>query len=473
MRRTLPWTEIKAFAHNRLLLLKRSEAGFSLIELLVSALLLVSIGAATAEALIATTYISGDQRRHSQAAQVAQDDQERIRGLSVAQLNSLNQASTRTVTVAGTAYTVTSTTKFLNNTGGPSCIPGAAAYFQIVTAVDWSSNKRGPVVTESIIAPPAGGTIRATVRDQTALPNSGVPGVAVSATGPDVETAPTDTTGCAVLSGLPAGTYNVTYAKPGFVDPNGLASPPNVTATVTSTGNSTPSPDPVYMGLAGTFTATFQAFVGINQTDTGEADYLSWYGAGGWQSMDNSNYAPATAAGVATTLGSAGLYPFAFTGPSYASNYQVWAGKCRQMQPPPGIGVISVAPGSTQAVTVHEPELDLFVYNGAPTRIKPSHVKMTFTSTTGPGCTDTWQPTIDQVNPTTSTHGVLINAGQPFFTSTSTSAPQVSASGYTGTMSVCVDNGSRYKKATPVNYSYAAVTPVNIDLSSGTTNGTC
>ena len=178
MRCTLPWTSIKAIAHNRLLLLKRSEAGFSLIELLVSALLLVSIGAATAEALIATTYISGDQRRHSQAAQIAQDDQERIRGLSVAQLNSLNQASTRTVTVGGTSYTVTSTSKFLNNTGGPSCIPGAAAYFQIVTAVDWTSNKRGPVVTESIIAPPAGGTIRATVKDQLGGP---LPGVSVSA----------------------------------------------------------------------------------------------------------------------------------------------------------------------------------------------------------------------------------------------------------------------------------------------------
>ena len=99
------------------------------------------------------------------------------------------------------------------------------------------------------------------------------------------------------------------------------------------------------MGLAGTFTATFQAFAGITQTDTGEADYVSWYGNGGVQSMDNSNYAPSTAAGVATTLGSAGLYPFAFAGPSYVGNYQVWAGKCRQMRPPAGINVTQRRPG--------------------------------------------------------------------------------------------------------------------------------
>ena len=106
--------------------------------------------------------------------------------------------------MGGFAFSVTSSTKFLNNSGGPSCIPGAAAYFQIVSAVDWAANKRGPVMTESIIAPPAGGTIRATVYDQTGT-RTGVPGVAVTANGPDYETAPTDATGCAVLSGLPAG----------------------------------------------------------------------------------------------------------------------------------------------------------------------------------------------------------------------------------------------------------------------------
>ena len=67
------------------------------------------------------------------------------------------------------------------------------------------------------------------------------------------------------------------------------------------------------------------------------------------------------------------LYPFAFTGPSYNNNYQVWAGKCRQKKPPAGINQISISPGSTppSPVTVEEPELDVFVYYPpAPTRVK-------------------------------------------------------------------------------------------------------
>src|SRR5262249_14310009 len=148
--------------------------------------------------------------------------------------NSLNQVPPRTVTVAGVPYTVTSSARFLNNTGGPSCIPGAAAYFKIDSSVDWASNRRGPVIIESIIAPPAGGTIRAQVHDQTDAP---LQGATITANGPDYEAAPTDSNGCAVLSGLPTGTYNLTYGLTGFVDPDGNSSPQGIVANVSSTGN--------------------------------------------------------------------------------------------------------------------------------------------------------------------------------------------------------------------------------------------
>jgi len=450
---------------------RSSEAGFTLIELLVSALVLVVLGAAVAESLISTASVSGDERRHSQAAEIAQQDQERLRGLSVAQLNSLGQVPPRTVTVGGTTYTVTSTSRFLNNTGGPSCQPGAAAYFKIDSKVDWSPNLRGAVVVESIIAPPAGGTIRAQVVDQIGSP---VAGVTVSASGPDVESAPTDTTGCAVLSGLPSGSYGVTYGTQGYVDPDGNLSPPNITAQVTSTGNSTPSTDPVTMGLAGTFVGNFKAYAGGNATAGGEADYLSWYGSGAAVQMTNSKSAQSTSTQPATSIASTGLFPFAFTPtttPTYTNNYQVWAGECPQMQPPAGVNTLSVPPGSTQnspGLTVAEPELDVLVYNSAPTRIKPSHVKITFTSSTGPNCSDSWQPTL---SPTADTNpkGVLANPGQPFVTSTT----GASASGFTGTMTVCADNGSVHKTSTPLSDSYSAPTQVPIDLGSGTSPGLC
>jgi type II secretory pathway pseudopilin PulG len=449
-----------------------SEAGFTLIELLVSSLILVSIGAAVAQSLIATAYVSGDQRRHSQAAGIAQQDQERLRGLSVAQLNSLNQVPPRTVNVGGTNYTVTSSSRFLNNTGGPSCQPGAAAYFKIDSSVTWTPNPRGPILVESIIAPPAGGTVRAQVLDQIGGP---LQGVSVSASGPDVESAPTDNTGCAVLSGLASGSYAITYAAQGYVDRDGNLSPPNITAQVTSTGNTSPSQDPVTMGLAGTFTGNFKAYAGGAATGAGgEADYLSWYGAGSALSMTGSNSAKSASSLPANTIASTALFPFAFTPtttPSYANNYQVWAGKCRQMQPPAGINPLSVSPGSTQnvpGVTVAEPELDLFVYNGA-TRIAPSNVKITFTSLSGTLCSYSWQPTILSTGATTNTKGVLANPGQPFVTST----PNLSASNLTGTMAICADNGSVHKTASSVTDSYTAPTAVSIDLAAGTSSGKC
>jgi Tfp pilus assembly protein PilV len=472
MRRFLLWKSTRTTRRVRLPLL-RAEDGFTMIELLVSSLILVFIGAAVAEALIATAFFSSDQRRRSQASQLAQQDQERLRGLSVAQLNSLNTVAPRTVTVGGTAYTITSSSRFLNNTGGPSCIPGAAAYFKIDSSVNWAANKRAPVVVESIIAPPAGGTIRAQVWDQV---GAGLPGVSVAANGPDYEIAPTDSNGCAVLSGLPTGNYNVTYGLTGYVDPDGNSSPPGITATVSSTGNAIPTKDPVRMGQAGSVTGTFEApgSAGLH----GEADTMSWYGAGSSLSMANSKSAQTSNGAVARSIASTAMFPFAFTGgstPSYSNNYQVWAGACRQMQPPAGINQIGVAPGSTQSVTVQQPEVDLFVKNGT-TRITPSHVKFSFSSTSGPSCNDSWVPTIlppppATVNATNSTTGVLANPGQPFASPTTT-GPNASASGYTGQTTVCVDNITSHKSAN-VNDSYSGPTSVTIDLSSGTSLGLC
>jgi type II secretory pathway pseudopilin PulG len=81
---------------------KRSEAGFTIIEVLVSALMVILIGTATAKALITTAHVSGDQRLRAEADAIATQDQERLRGLSDEQLNGLSQ--TRPVTV-GTGQT--------------------------------------------------------------------------------------------------------------------------------------------------------------------------------------------------------------------------------------------------------------------------------------------------------------------------------------------------------------------------------
>src|SRR5437764_13647678 len=134
------------------------------------------------------------------------------------------------------------------------------------------------------------------------------------------------------------------------------------------------------------------------------------------------------------------------------------------MQPPAGIRMVAngVSPGSTKNLTVQEPEVDLIVKNGS-SQIAPAHVKFSFASTSGPSSTDSWVPTI-AANAATNPKGALPNLGQPFASTTA----NVSASGYTGQITVCVDNGTRYKTA-PVNDSYSAATTVTIDMSTGTT----
>jgi Tfp pilus assembly protein PilV len=467
MRRLFPWNSTKQSHRVRRFPIKDSEAGFTLIEMLVSSLLIVAIGAAVAQALVASAYLSGDQRRRSEAAQIAQQDQERLRGLSVAQLNSLNQVAPRSVAVAGSTFTVSSTSQFLDTTGGPSCNPGAAAYFKIVSTVNWASNARKPVTTESIVAPPAGGTIRAQVQDETGSP---LPNVTVSANGPDVESASTDSAGCAILSGLPSGSYALTYSLAGYVDRNGASPLTGINATVSSTGNSIPSTNPVVMGKAGYVTAVFGIPAGTTTWPGGEADYLSWYGAGSGASMASPKSLPSTSpAPVAPSLSTGGLFPFIFTPGGYASNYQIWAGKCVQMEPPAGVDKFTVGPGSSQTFTVQEPELDLFVLK-AGVRVKPDHVKITYTSTSGsPSCTDTWQPTVAS-NADTNARGALANPGQPFATSTA----NLSASGYTGTMAVCADAGGLRNTISSVTDSFAAPTTVNLDVKgSGSSAGTC
>ncbi|MFL5321720.1 MAG: prepilin-type N-terminal cleavage/methylation domain-containing protein, partial [Myxococcaceae bacterium] len=107
------------------------DGGFTLIEVLVSALLVALISAAAAKALITTSHTSADQRLRSQADGLATQDQERLRGLSDTQLASLSQSHSSPLD--GTTFTVQSTSTYEDTTGATSCSSTAAAYYRIVS----------------------------------------------------------------------------------------------------------------------------------------------------------------------------------------------------------------------------------------------------------------------------------------------------------------------------------------------------
>jgi prepilin-type N-terminal cleavage/methylation domain-containing protein len=463
------------------------QRGYTLIEVLATTMMVAAVSAAMAVGLISISFHSGDQRRRSQAAQIAQQDQERLRGFSAEQLNNLNQS--RTVTLDGTPFTVTSTAAFVSSTGASSCTSGSAAFYRIVSSVNWASNARTPVVGESLATPPAGGTLLVQTIDQTSAPLSGV---GVTASGPDYDTGITGATGCTVLSDMTPGNYAVTATETGYVDSNGNSSPPGLSATITGTGVSLTSVHPIQLGLAGNISANFTTQATGSTvscppstgTCTGQqSDALSWFGNGSSASM--SGYASSTLASPGTLIPAAGtipLFPFWFTSTSYASNYQVWAGKCQQNQPPTGVNKVSVNPGSTQTgLAVQEPALNVIVQNNTAarnntpvwTRVKPAHVKLSFSNSSGNACSDSWQAPIAS-DADKDTNGSLANPGQPFAT-TATTGATASASGLTGTYAVCADyNGHQSTVNNVQNNNFSATTPVTVQINQYTSSpGTC
>jgi type II secretory pathway pseudopilin PulG len=452
--------------------LSREEDGFGLIEVLASALIVALLAGAIATALISGADTSSDQQARARAAALAQLDQERMKGLSAVQLTALAPASgascgqTRTVTLGGISYTICSTANFLNATGGSACGStgaGAAAYYEVISSVNWTNNRRSPVVTESQITPPAGGTLLTQTEDQTGspLPGVGVTATPVSGTGTTGSASgTTDAAGCAIFGGLSTGDYTLALTDAGYVNPQDQpANPLDISATVTSTGTATPSSgNPIMLGLAGTFNANFWGASASGQTTpvsgsytSQPADAVSWYGVGSANSMAayqcllyTGSTCPASSATTqtpGTTIPSSGtqtLFPFAFLGPpvSYTDNYHVWAGPCRQMEPPSNYDSFSVNPGSSQTMAIQEPTMWLEVTQGS-TQVKPTDIYFKFTSTSGTSCTDQWSTPVSSTAATAGSNA-LADPGQPF-ASTATSGPSASASTQTGTLSVCAD----------------------------------
>src|SRR5947209_17237596 len=85
-----------------------SPAGFTLIEIMATALVVILIAAGVAQGLVSGAHLSGFEQHRSQANAIAEQDQERLRGLSAKQLNGLSTAQSYTVPLNGTTYTVTS-----------------------------------------------------------------------------------------------------------------------------------------------------------------------------------------------------------------------------------------------------------------------------------------------------------------------------------------------------------------------------
>jgi Tfp pilus assembly protein PilE len=202
-----------------------SDRGDTLIEVMISALLVALIVVATLNGFDVSNRVSQDERAHNEASVLAAQSQEQLRSDPATALDTLESTPhSYTQTVGGTKYTIVQSAKFVNGTEGViGCTETKSEegkYVAVTSSVTWArleAAKRPPVTQSSIITPPDGSGLEVDVNNG-ATPPVGVPGVTVFSGG--VETT-TSTAGCVIYDGIPATTANVEAYKLGYVTQSG------------------------------------------------------------------------------------------------------------------------------------------------------------------------------------------------------------------------------------------------------------
>ncbi|WP_104198474.1 prepilin-type N-terminal cleavage/methylation domain-containing protein [Cryobacterium sp. M15] len=297
-----------------------SEAGISLIEVLVAMMIFAIIAVGAGYGIVTSLYLSNDARSREVATNLAAQEIDLARSAGDV-FSVLDRDST--VVQNGTTFSVHRATAWETSTGADgNCGSGGGQlrYRHINVTVGWDSMRAStpPVRADSALAPgsrindPALGTILVSVLT---AGGGGAAGVSISAV-PNavpngaqtlsVAPAATDAQGCSYLLKVKPGTYDVSASRPNYVDKNQATTPVKTVGVAAGTAASVS----FAYDLAGTLTAHYATNVSTGTTLLPSDLHTTW----------RSNYAAYTPlnASVATTQ-TFRLHPF-------ASGYQVFAG---------------------------------------------------------------------------------------------------------------------------------------------------
>jgi hypothetical protein len=370
----------------------REEDGYLIVEMMVGALVMVMLALGTLQAFDGAAKVGATTKTRAIAASLAQEEQERLRGLTVDQLNRLNTTSSQTI--GGITYTINSTSQWLADaTTTPSCTSNgkAADYLKTVTTVTPSKSLSKPIVLTSLVTAPQGtfsssqGTLSVSIVDRNA---AGVSGIPVTLTGPSGGSSATyndttDSNGCVFYGYLPTGTYSVDYSTTGWVDKDGTNnSPKSNSIVVSSTSNSTANFD-YDQAASATVNLVTKAY-GSGSNTSASATYINFENPGisgsGRKTFGNGSTYLSTYPNTTVT----GLFPF-------TDNYNVYAGTggCTGVTTAPSTQILT--PGSSPTISVTVPSINTVVQtntanpgnNGAGTNQSAARVKLT---PSGTGC---------------------------------------------------------------------------------------
>ncbi len=355
-----------------------AEGGFVLIEVLISAVIVLLISGAVFGLLTATGHASAEERHRSEAYALAQEDQARLRSLRVPTLNRLSQ--TRTVTLNGTTFTIESSGVFINDkTGTSSCgkESSSADYVKITSKVTWpSTGAHAPVTIAGIVTPPTGsldpshGTLTIFAANAHEVP---IAGVGLTGTGAGTFSGTTSSEGCAMFPDQPSGNYTLS--------PSGVAG-----GLVDVNGN---TPGPTTIGVVAGSTSTVQLL--YDQPGSIVTEFTTMSGGKLVSTKGDSIVVFNSGMTTAKTFGTVGTPKSPITATSlfpFTSKDTVYAGSCEGDNPnptseanPPGAAamasVLVPANGSVNA-SIQLPVLNLNVWSGTSktpeTRVKNAHV---------------------------------------------------------------------------------------------------
>ena len=355
-----------------------AEGGFVLIEVLVSAVIVLLISGAVFGLLTTTGHASAEERHRSEAYALAQEDQARLRSLRVPTLNKLSQ--TRTVTLNGTPFTIESSGVFINDkTGTSSCgkESSSADYAKIITKVTWpSTGVHAPVTIASIVTPPTGsldpshGTLTIFAANAHEVP---IAGVGLTGTGAGTFSGTTSSEGCAMFPDQPSGNYTLT--------PSGVAG-----GLVDVNGN---TPGPTTIGVVAGSTSTVQLL--YDQPGSIITEFTAMSGGKLVASKADSIVVFNSGMTTAKTFGTVGAPESKITAKSlfpFTSKDTVYAGSCEGDNPnpksetnPPGAAAMAsviVPANGTATASIQLPVLNLNVWSGTSgspgSRVKSAHV---------------------------------------------------------------------------------------------------
>jgi Tfp pilus assembly protein PilV len=347
--------------------LASEEDGFGLIEVMVSATLLIILAIATLNILDTSQAASSMNRSRDVAATLAQADQEAMRQLPLNSITGGYHPDPVVKTVGGIPYTVVSEGDWTRDaTGVVTCstapsTPGRGDYLTITSTVTWpgmTATRTKPVVMQSVVAPGVaalGATKGALAIKLKGANGSGTPGIGVSS---GAVAGVTDSDGCVVLNNLDAGPTTVKWDEAGYVDPDGIQT---VIKDETIGAGSTAQDNGAYDRAA-------QVPVTFTDDTAPTAASAKWWSVSLTQSgMTQSNgvrtFKPKLGGQVSSITADA-LFPF-------VSAYGVYAGSCLGNDPNSYNPVaafdnsVATTPGGTTALTMKLRSVNVTVRDAA------------------------------------------------------------------------------------------------------------